>query len=105
MESDIDETESWWYYVFLAFSLLYLALDMYFMLQFIMSICSKDDTEPFHRVNTKVAFSLFSFVVCLSWLISASFIFLAILSSDVCYNNPEENMVSIIGQYELQWGT
>lgn len=105
IEDDLDRTESWWYYFTTAFFLIALVGNFYILGCVILGWCSDDvHANPFYRVNLKLVLPLYSFLVYFNWLLSASFIYLSILTADVCYGNPDSNIAAIIAEYELDWG-
>jgi len=104
VQTDLEDTASWWFYFVIAFYSIFLLLDAYMIVSVLSSYLSDPNVNPFRNIQTSVALPVFSFMAYLSWFLSASFIFLGILSADMCSDDPELNVVNIITEKELEWG-
>ena len=106
IEDNLDRTESWWYYFTLCFFLLFLLANVYLLGHVIIGWCANEvEADPFKRVNMSFMLPFYSFLVYMNWLLSACFVYLSILSADMCYGDPDINMASVADQYELDWGS
>jgi len=94
------EETSWWFYFAVAFTVLIVVLAIVFMVGACLAWTYRLP-QCFERLQTYGIFPIFAGLLGLLWLCVSGFAFALVLNADLCSGSPEENVVAILHQKEI----